>query len=196
MGIAVYFLRIRYLLLSALFIRRIKPSIQCPDLHDILYTQRHTSLRSLTRPVYISICHYFIQILTYNVFMSRSVNDQDVYMTFEKFITVESVFDDPCRFKSRKLKVLIVEYCLQQTQNCILMLEYICFSICQAKYLECRNPRPPEASLRASVNIKTKLIISNCQSWSHYCSPGIQKLMLNADIKKSLKNNKNANLYR
>lgn len=42
-----------------------------------------------------------------------SVNDQDVYMTFEKFITVESVFDDTCRFKSRKLKVLIVEYCLQ-----------------------------------------------------------------------------------
>lgn len=42
--------------------------------------------------------------------MSRSVNDQDVYMTFEKFITVESVFDDTCRFKSRKLKVLIVEY--------------------------------------------------------------------------------------
>lgn len=41
--------------------------------------------------------------------MSRSVNDQDVYMTFEKFITVESVFDDTCRFKSRKLKVLIVE---------------------------------------------------------------------------------------
>lgn len=27
-----------------------------------------------------------------------SVNDQDVYMTFEKFITVESVFDDTCRF--------------------------------------------------------------------------------------------------
>lgn len=63
------------------------------------------------------------------------------------------------------------------------MLEYICF--------------PPEASLRASVNIKTKLIISNCQSWSHYCSPGIQKSMPNADIKNILiKNNKNANLYR
>lgn len=36
-----------------------------------------------------------------------SVNDQDVYMTFEKFITVESVFDDTCHFKSRKLKVLM-----------------------------------------------------------------------------------------
>lgn len=42
-----------------------------------------------------------------------SVNDHDVYMNFEAFITVESVFDDTCRFKSRELKVLIVEYCLQ-----------------------------------------------------------------------------------
>lgn len=40
------------------------------------------------------------------------VNDYGVYMIFEKFIIVESVFDDMCYFKFRKLKVLIVEYCL------------------------------------------------------------------------------------
>lgn len=129
MGMAVYSLRIRNLFLSALFIRAIKPSILCPDLHDILYTLKHMQVWGhWPRLVYISICHFCLLrnkdttyyvlvytrvshlciwrhircIYTWTLCSNRSLTDHG---RLSKLITLlswwkESVFDDTCHFKS------------------------------------------------------------------------------------------------